>query len=164
MLLVAGVCLLALMPFSTTTPPIQKGPYAGSVSTEFGLHAGVHVISRVPHRCPNLYTIVPIRIVTRVAGRSSSIRTGSKFGGPIQAMQTNSARACVDELISRAQLILRRLEGMKYQLRDLKSELTEFESGAEDRVERLAHLRRGLPRGENDDGSAGQHADPEGNS
>lgn len=44
-LLVAGVCLLALMPFSTTTPPIQKGPYAGSVSTEFGLQPAFGITS-----------------------------------------------------------------------------------------------------------------------
>ena len=35
--LVVGVCLLAFMPFTTTTPPIEKGPFAEVANAGFGL-------------------------------------------------------------------------------------------------------------------------------
>ena len=44
-LLVAGVCLLAFMPFTTTTPPIEKGPFAEAASAEFGLEPAFGITS-----------------------------------------------------------------------------------------------------------------------
>ncbi len=63
---------------------------------------------------------------------------------PTVPKQAHIENAGLDELMSRMQLILGRVAALRSQLRDMESELTEFESGADELLQRLAQARASL--------------------